>query len=221
MEHWAKQFFRKKYLKTCLKHVWTIWEQIWAFLQFWNFLNFLKTFRRLDPPWNTGQEKFPRKVSQNMFKTLLDNLGTILGVFGVLKLFWFFESISKTPPSMEHWAKRNFRRKYPKTCSKHFWIIWERFWAFLEFWNFFDFLKTFRRLDPPWNTRQKKCFEKITPNNVQNTFGHFWERFRAFLEFWSFFDFLKVFRRLHPPWDTGQKEISKESTPKHVQNTFG
>ena len=94
---------------------------------FWNFANFLKTFRRLDPPWNTGQKNFSKKLPQNMFKTCLDKLGTILGVFSILKVFWFFENISNTRPSMEHWAKRNFRKKYPETCSKHFWTIWERF----------------------------------------------------------------------------------------------
>ena len=79
------------------------------------------------------------------------------------------------------------------TFGNDFGHFWERFWAFLEFLKFFDFLKNFRRLDPPWNTGQKNFFEKITPKHVQNTFGHFWEQFWAFLEFLKFFDFLKKF----------------------------
>ena len=105
-----------------------------------------------------------------MFKTRLDNLGTILGVFGILK----------------------------------------------------NILKTFRRLDPPWNTGQKKFLEKFTPKHVQNKFWHFWERFWAFLEFCKISDFLKPFRRLDPPWNTTQKEISDFSKkyPKTRQKKF-
>ena len=138
------------------------------FWKFWNIFDFLKTFRRLDPPWNTGQKKVSKKVPQNMFKTRLRTFGNDFGVFCIFESFWFFKNISKTRPSMQHCAKRNFRKKYPKTCSKHFWTIWERFWAFLEFWKFFDFLKTFGRLDPPWNTGQKK-FSKKLPQNMFKT----------------------------------------------------
>ena len=91
---------------------------------------------------------------------------------------------------MEHWAKFFFFEKItPKLVPNTFGHFWERFWAFLEYLKFFDFLKNFRRLDPPWNTGQNFFFEKIIPKHVQNTFGHFWERFWAFLEFLKFFDF--------------------------------
>ena len=131
---------------------------------------------------------FSKNLPQNMFKTRLDILGTVLGNFRVLKNSWFFENISKTRPSMEHWAKEFFRKKYPKTCSEHFWTIWERFWAFLNFWKFIDLLKTLRRLDPPWNTRQKDFYEKIAPKHVQNNFGQFGY---DFVRFWNseFFKF--------------------------------
>ena len=52
-----------------------------------------------------------------MFKTRFDSLGTILGIFGIMKIFRFFENISKTRPSMEHWAK-NFFKKYPQNMFK-------------------------------------------------------------------------------------------------------
>ena len=90
--------------------------------------------------------------------------------------------------------------------------------------NFEKFSKTFRRLNPPWNTGQEKFLEKITPKHVENTCGHFWERFPAFLEFCKFFDFLKPFRRLDPPWNTGQKNFSKnlpQNTFKTIFDTFG
>ena len=48
-----------------------------------------------------------------MFKTRLDVLGTILGVFGFLKTFKkHFEN------SMKHWAKKIFRKKYPQNMFK-------------------------------------------------------------------------------------------------------
>ena len=87
MEHWAKKFFEKitpKHVQNTFGH---FWEPFWEFMEFENFLIFQKTFRRLDPPWNTGQKIFSKNLPQNMFKTLLDNLGTILRAFGILKIF--------------------------------------------------------------------------------------------------------------------------------------
>ena len=237
------------------------------FWNFENFFDFVKTFRRHDPPWNTGQKEISDKSTPKHVENTFGQFGNDFRRFCNFLIFLnFFKNISKTRPSMEHWAKKifwknypktssihvwhfwdqfwafmefwkflifwkhfedstlhgtlgkkNFRRRYPKTCSKHFWTIWERFWAVLHFWNFFlIFLKTFRRLDPPWNNGQKKIFEKITPKHVQNLFGHFRERFWAFLKIWNFFDFLKTFRRLDPPSNTGQKNFSK----KVPQNMF-
>ena len=216
MEHSAKRFFRKNCPKTCSKHVWTFFGN--DFRHFWNFENFLIFWKRFEDSTlrgTLGKKNFSIKVPQNMFKTILDGLGTILYVFGILNFFNFLNSISKTRPSMEHWAKKFFEKITPKLVQKAFGCFRERFCAFLEFWKYFDILKTFRRLDPPWNTGQKKLSGKITPKHVQNTFAHFWERFWAIMEFWEFFD-LKTFRRLDPPWSTGQKKISK----KLPQNMF-
>ena len=102
-----------------------------------NFEKFSKTFRRLDPPWNTGQNKFSKKFPQNMLKTRLDKLGTILGIFGILQIFWFFETISKTRPYMEHWAKKISEKITPKHVQNTFGRFWERFWASFEFWKIF------------------------------------------------------------------------------------
>ena len=93
------------------------WERFWAFLTIWNFFDFLKTFRRLDPPWNTGEIFFSKILTQNMFKTRLDTFGNDLGIFAILKIYFFFENISKSRPSMEHWAKKTFR-KVPQNMFK-------------------------------------------------------------------------------------------------------
>ncbi len=75
MEHWAKFFFEKitpKPVQNTSEH---FWEQFWAFLEFWKFFEFFEIFRRLDPPWNSGQIFFSKKLPQNMFKRRLDTFG--------------------------------------------------------------------------------------------------------------------------------------------------
>ena len=211
---------------------------------------------------------FTKKLPQNMFKTRLDNLGTILGLFGMLKVFYFKKSIPKNRLSTEQWAIKNFRKNYPqnlfktqldtfgndfvhfwtfenfsifwkhfedstlhgtlgkrslrksypKTCSEHVWKLLGTILGIFGLLKIFRFLKTFRRLDLPWNTGQEKISKKLPPKHGQNTFGHFWERIWAFLEFWKFFDFLKTFRRLDPPWNTGQKTFTK-NLPKNMFKT--
>ena len=150
------------------------------------FFGFLKTFRRLHPPWNTGQKEISKestpkhvqntfgqfgnvfgrfwifeifliflkhfedstlhgtlgktilskKIPQNMFKTRLDNLGTNLGVFAISKLFKFFENISKTRPSLEHWARKISEKSIPKHVQNTFGQFgnnFGRFWSFETF----------------------------------------------------------------------------------------
>ena len=163
---------------------------------------------------------FTKKLPQNMFKTRLDNLGTILGLFGMLKVFYFKKSISKTRLSTEQWAKEIFRKNYPKTCSKHVSTVWEQFWAFLELWKFFDFLKTFRRLDPPWNTGQK-FFSKSTPKTCSK---HNWTFLGTILDIFGIlknFRFFENISKTRPSMEHWAKKFSKKLPPKHVQNTFG
>ena len=218
MEHWAKKLFGKitsKHVQNTFGH---FWERFCAIMKFWKIFDFLKTFRRLDHPWNTGQKFFSEKLPQNLFKTRLDNLGTILGIFGNLKNFLVFLQRHFEDSTLHGTlGKKFFRKNYPENMFKtRLDGFWERFSAFLEIWNFFDFLKTFRRLDPPWNTGQKNFSKKIPQNKFKtrldtfgNDCGHFWK-------FWNIFDFLKTFRRLDPPWNTGQKKVSK----KVPQNMF-
>ena len=135
------------------------------FVHFWNFetfLIFLKLFEDSTLHGTLGK-KFSRK---NHPKTTSEHvwtlLGTILGIFGILKIFWFFGKFSKTRPTMEHWAKFFSEKIALKHFQNTFGHFWERFWAFLEFWKIFDFFENFRRLDPPWNTGQKN-FSKKSP----------------------------------------------------------
>ena len=209
MEHCAKNFLEKitlKQLQNTFGHFWErfwaclefwiffwfwkfsfghFWGRFWAFLEIWNFFDFFENFRRLDPPWNTGWKNFRKNHPKTSSKHVWTLLRTILGIFGILKIFGFFWKFSKTRPSMEHWAKNFLEKITLKQLQNTFGHFWERFWACLEFWNFFWIWKF--------------------------SFGLFWGRFWAFLELWSFFDFFENFRRLDPPWNTGQKIFSKKS----------
>ena len=86
----GKKFFRKNQTKTRSKHVWTLLGRFWAFLDFWKFFDFSKNFRRLDPPWNSGQNFFSNKLPQNMFKTRLDTFGNNFGHFWNFEIFSIF-----------------------------------------------------------------------------------------------------------------------------------
>ncbi len=109
-----------------------------------------------------------------MFKTRLDTFGNDFEQFSNFENFLVFLKISKTRPSMDHWAKK-FSKKLTqnmfKTRLDTFGNDFEHFWN-IE--NFLIFLKFFED-----STLQlgKKNFGKITPKHVQNTFGHLWERF--------------------------------------------
>ena len=74
----------------------------------------------------------------------------------------FFKSRKSEKP---YWAK-----KIGKIAIQHvqnrFGHFWDRFWAFLEFWIFFDFFENFRWIH---GTMSKKTFAKKLP---QDTFGH-------------------------------------------------
>ena len=183
MEHWAEIIFEKntpKHVQNTFRH---FWERFWAFLEFWKFFNFLKTFRRLDPPWNTGQKNFLKKIPQNMFKTRLDILGRILGIFESLKIFKFFWKHFEDSTLDGTLGKKIFKNITTKHVQNTFGHFWDDFGHFWNFWKFFDFLKTFRRLDPTWNTGEKKLFWKSTPKLVRNTFGQFRNDFG---HFWNF-----------------------------------
>ena len=152
----GKNFFWKKHPKTSSKHVWTLLGSnlgIFGILKvFWYFL---KLFQDSTLLRTLGKKFFSKKLTLNLFKTRLDNFGNDFGLFwnfeiffdfenfrldtfgddfghfGSLKLFWFFWENSKTRPSMEQWAKKNFEKITLKHLRNTFGLFWGRFWAFL------------------------------------------------------------------------------------------
>ena len=166
-------------------------------------------------------------------------------MFGFLKTFWFFWKFSKTRPSMEHWAKSFFEKITLKHLQNKFGHFWERFWAFLEFWKFFDFLENFR-LDTFgndfghfWNfetfliylkifedstlhgTLGKKFFRKNYP---KTTSKHVWTLLGTTLGMFGFlktFWFFWKFSKTRPSMEHWAKTFFEKITPKHLQNTFG
>ena len=198
----GKKNFQKNYAKACSKHVWTIWERFWAFFEFWKFF---KNFSKTRPSLEHWAKNFFKKITpKHGSKHVWTLLGTILIIFGILQIFWKHFEDSTLLGTL---VKKLFQKITPKHVQNTFGQIGNDCGRFL---NFESFLKTFRRLDPPWNTGQKNFLEKIIPKHVQNTFWHFWERFWAFLEFCKFFDFLKPFQRLDILWNAGQKKFSKK-----------
>ncbi len=90
---------------------------------FGNFLIVFENFRRLDPPWNTGQKIFSEKLPQNMFKTRLDTFGNDFGHFWNFENFLIFSKIFRRLDPPWNTGQNFFRKNYPKTCSKHVWTL--------------------------------------------------------------------------------------------------
>ncbi len=89
------------------------------------FLIFLKIFEdSLDRPWNTGQKIFSKKSPENMFKSRLDTFGNDFGHFRNFENFLiFFENFRRLDTAWNTGQKFCFRKKHPKTCSKHVWTL--------------------------------------------------------------------------------------------------
>ena len=118
-----------------------------------------------------------------MFKTRLDTFENDFGQFWNFEIFLIILKTFEKPNLHGTRGKILFRENCHKTCSKQVGQFWQRFWAFLEFWNVFDFFKNFRRLH---GTLGKKIFSKKSP---QNTFGHletFLDIFGTLKFFWFF-----------------------------------
>ena len=233
---------------------------------FWILKIFLKHFEDSTLFGTLGKKISRKNYPKTCWKHVWTLLRTILGIFGILQIFWFFETISKTRRSMEHWAKKISEENTPKHVQNTFGCFWERFWTSFEFWKIFknvsqtrpsmehwakknsrknspknmlktlldklgtilgifrilkNFSKTFRGLDPLWNTGQKKFLEKITPKNVENTFGHFWERFWAFLEFCKFSKNILKTRPSLEHWTKNSRKIYPKIRSKHFSTLLG
>ena len=81
------------------------------FCNFENFLNFFENFRRIEPPWNTEQRKFSKKLTQNLFKTRLDTVGNDFGHFCNFEKFLIFLKISEDSNLHGKLSKKIFRKK--------------------------------------------------------------------------------------------------------------
>ena len=114
--------------------------------------------------------------------------------------FWIRESehITSSPENLKRPAGNTGQRKIRKIAPRHvqntFGLFWERFWAFLQFWIFFWFLR--KLSTTPWNTGHKNFFRKIAPKHVRtlgNVFGHF-----GTLKFFDFFlqFFLNIYLKI-------------------------
>ncbi len=131
MDYWAKKFGKNapKHVQNTFGH---FRDRFWAFLEFWIFFDFFENFRRPDPTWNTGHSLFLKNCQKTCSKQVWTILGTIFSIFAILHFFYFFENFRWLH---EHWAKKRFQKKCPKTRLG----TREQFWTFLELWTFCDF----------------------------------------------------------------------------------
>ena len=216
MEHWAKKIFGKitpKHVQDTFGH---FGKDFGLFWNFENFLIFLKTFLRLDPPWNTGQNNFSIELPQHLFKTRLDILGRILGIFGILKIFDFWKHFED---STLHGTlgKIIFRKNYPNTCSKHVWTFWEGFWAFLEFWRIFNFFENISKARPSMEHWAKLFFRKNYPKTCSK---HVWTLLGTTLGFFGILKNFLIFWK-HFEVSTLHGTLGRKIFPKNVpQNMF-
>ena len=184
MEHWAKKFYEKftqKHVQNTFGH---FWDRLWAFLEFWKFFDFLKTFRRLDPPWNTGQKIFSKSTPKTCSKHNWTLLGKILGIFGILKTFWKHFEKSTLHGTL---GKKSLRKSYPKTCSEHVWTLLGTILGIFGLLKIFRFFENISESRPSMEHWAKKIFRKKYPQNMfktqLDTFGNDFEHFWTFEKF--------------------------------------
>ena len=124
MEHWAKKI-RNIAPKLVQNTFGQFWKRLKAFFEFRNFFEFFENFRRLDPPWNTGQKNFFKKITlkyvQNTFAHFWERFWAFMEFW---KFFVFFWNISKNRPSMEQWEKTFFFEKKPQKTFGHLGTFW-------------------------------------------------------------------------------------------------
>ena len=94
------------------------WERFWAFFQFRKVFHFFENFRGLDPPWNTWQKKFSKKLTQNMFKTRLDTFGNDFGLFFNSEKFFIFLKIFEDSTLHGTLGKKKFSKKLTQNMFK-------------------------------------------------------------------------------------------------------
>ena len=95
----------------------------WIFEMF--LFDFFENFRRLDSPWNTGQKKNSKKLTQNMFKTRLDIFGNDFGLFWIFEMFLIFLKIFEESTLHGTLGKKNFETNTPKHIQNTFGHFWD------------------------------------------------------------------------------------------------
>ena len=162
-------------------------------------------------------KKFFRKICpKTRSKHVWILLGTLLGIFGILKIF-FFENFQRLDLPWK--TGQNFFEKFaPKHVQNTFGYFWQLFWAFLEFCKDF-FLKIFE--NSTLHGTLGKVFSKSLPQNMLktrlDTFGNDFVHFRKFE---TFLIFLKIFEDSTFHGKLG-KNFFRKNHPKTRLDTFG
>ncbi len=99
-------------------------EHFWTFEK---FLSVLKFFEDSTLHGRLGKIFFSEKLPQNMLKTRLDTFVNDFDHFWNIEKVLIFLKLSKTRSSMEHWAKKSFRKNTPKHVQNTFGHFWEQF----------------------------------------------------------------------------------------------
>ncbi len=194
------------------------------FRNFENFLIILKIFEDSTLHGTLGKSfVFEKNYTKTCSKHVWTLLGTILGIFGFLKIFLIFLKIFED--SLDRpWntGQKFFSKKSPENMFKtRLDTFGNDFGHFRNFENFLIFLKIFED-STVHGTLGKKLFSKKSPENMfktrldtfGNDFGHF-RNFEKFLIFLKNFDDSTLHGTL------GKSFLFEKNTPKHVQNTFG
>ena len=87
MEIWANFFSEKLSQITIKTRLDSFGNHFGRFWNFESFFDFFENFLRFDPPWKSGQKIFEKFAPKHVQKHVWILLGTILGVFGILKIF--------------------------------------------------------------------------------------------------------------------------------------
>ena len=177
MEHWAKKIQKKmpqNMFKTSLDNFGNDFGHFWNFE---NFLIFLKVLADLTLHGTLGKKLFLKNCPKTCSKHVWTILGTFLDIFLNFQ-HWFFWKISKTGPSMKHWAKKN-SEKLPqnmfKTSLTTIGNDFRHFWNFEKFWFFWKPSKTGPSMEHWAEKKSEKLHQKMLKtrlNNFGNDFGH-------------------------------------------------
>ena len=148
-----------------------------------------------------------------MFKTRLDNFGNDFGRF--LNFWKFFKNISKTRPSLEHWAKKFLEKITPKHVQNTFGQFGNNFGRFLNFENFSTFRKHFED-STLLGTLAQKNFSKNYPKTCSK---HVWTLFGTILGIFGKFENCSTFWK-HFEDSTLHGTLGKKNSEKLPQNMF-